>query len=1046
MRRTAEQELLLRSARNAIALNQIAEASDLFESYLVQLPTDQDVRAEYAGVLVQTGKLDDARDLYLESLTVVPQSTKIRHRLVDVLVMSGEYAAANEHLEEIVRLNPDDLPAAAMLCRTYSWVKDLERAKAVFDRYLRKLDPADGTDQQLLAPALLDMQKPREALPHLVTLHTRSPQELEWATSLVYCYELLGDAERAAKSVDAMATLEPTATDSRIHLVEQLLALKNYKLALKVNEQVLRANPQHAMARLMAARILLESYDVRRAQDALSSLNDELGTTRRYSLALAQLHQLTGEWVASQSIYESILMERPNDDAARISLALLLREKGDLHRARAELTKVPVDSPYGPRAQLERASTLILQGNPGRAAGLCAEVGDLRPNDVAPLIGLVRAHLAMGHWQEAQALCQGFVDKHPSDKMALAQVRVVLGNALLLAGNTVQAARTFQLAMREPSMHEPEAFYGLAVARARGSSSVRGEIARLSSNIATSGEGIRMRIELGKLALGDHDYKTASQYLNKALRWQPNNIAAMVLLGEAHNLALKAGDDADPVKVFSSVLDRNPGNTRARLGLARAHAIKREFQLAIEEYENVLEQDSGYDYVAREFARTLFWDQRYDQSFATYERLIAQLPNDRMAVDFFDHAVSGVGSRALFDFEADAEFAESVRLELQAKRNMAWRPMVAEDALEKLIVREPANQEALFDLAQLEHRRGMTNEAIRHYEELIRVAGGHQEASVAMAGAQRQLLPHFDLTSHNEQRNGRDGLAFMDESSVLTDVGFNMGNRDDVVGFGLGRRTYAPGNGKNHLSANVVRLFGSKLLGKNTVLDGVVEFPSYDQENLLQERLYYNAGIRHVSSSQMTVKLRLFSEPIVENSETLARDIHRVGGRFGAEMPLSDRLDLGASGMIASYSDDNSRVEGNIFVAYEFTAAPREFRVLVKADLLDNSEESVAPVDPTNFHADEVPYFSPKGYAVYSAQADWKHQLGEDWFTGADDMYYKVSARFAVDSESVGYGEYNMGAGYDITKSLRVEGGFLLLRSSAIDITSAYAMVTVRWP
>lgn len=1045
IKRTTEQELLLRSARNAIALEQVDEASDLFESYLLQVPSDQDVRAEYAGVLVRKGRLGSARDLYLATLEALPRSTEIRHRLVDVLVMSGEYGAATTHLEQIVRLNPNDLKAAAMLCRTYSWVKDLERAKTVFDRYLRKLDPAKDADQQLLAPALLDMQKPREALPHLVTLHTKSPRELEWATSLVYCYELLGDAERAARAVDSMAKLEPTVTDSRIRLVDQLLALNNYKLARQVNNQILQVAPKHVMARLMEARILLESYDVRRAQDALRALNDELGTTRRFSLAKAQLNQLIGQWVASQSIYESLLMERPNDDEVRINLALLLREKGDLHRARAELNKVDAESPYGARAQLESASTLILQGSPGRAAGLCAAVADKRPNDVAPLIGLVRAHLAMKHWGEAQSLCQDFIDKHPSDKMAIAQVRVVLGKALLLEGNTVQAARTFQLAMREPSMHEPEAFYGLAQARAKGNSTVSGEIARLSSNIATSGEGIRMRIELGKLALGDQDYRTASQYLTKALRWQPNNIAAMVLLGEAYNLSLKAGDSVDPVKVFAAVLERDAGNTRARLGLARSYAIQRKFDLAVPEYERVLEQDAGYDYATREFARTLFWDQRYDQSFGTYEGLLERLPQDGMAVDFFDHAVDGVGLRALSDFEADAEFAESVRLELEAKRNMAWRPAIAENALEHLVVREPANQEALFDLAQLEHRRGLTADAIRHYEDLIQVAGGHQEATTALAGAERQLLPHLNVSANNEQRNGRDGLSYMDESSILADVGFSMGDRDDVLGFGLGRRTYASGDNLVNLRSNVVRVFGSKRVGENTVLDGVAEFPSYDQDNFLKERLYYDAGVTFTSDSETTIKLRLFSQPVVENSETLIRDIHRVGGRIGAQVAVNRRLDVGASGLVAYYSDDNTRLEANVFAAYEITAAPTELRILVKADLLNHSEESVAPVNQ-NISGLLVPYFAPSGYSVFSAQADWRHQLGEDWFTGADDMFYKVSARFAVDSDSVGYGEFDMGGGYDVTDWLRVEAGFRLLRSSAIDVTAAYGMVTVRWP
>ena len=223
IKRTTEQQLLLRSARNAVALSQIDEAADLFESYLVLLPTDIEVRTEYAGLLVQKGRLDEARELYINTLEELPLSNEIRHRLVDVLIISGEYATAAIHLEEIVRLNPDDLSAAAMLCRAYSWVKDLEKAKSVYDRYLRKLDPQSPRDQALIAPALLDMQKPREALPHLLSLQAKSPNELVWSTSLVYCYELLGEEARASRTVDAIQTLEPTVTEPRVQLVVFLI-------------------------------------------------------------------------------------------------------------------------------------------------------------------------------------------------------------------------------------------------------------------------------------------------------------------------------------------------------------------------------------------------------------------------------------------------------------------------------------------------------------------------------------------------------------------------------------------------------------------------------------------------------------------------------------------------------------------------------------------------------------------------------------------------------------------------------------------------------
>ena len=63
-----------------------------------------------------------------------------------------------------------------------------------------------------------------------------------------------------------------------------------------------------------------------------------------------------------------------------------------------------------------------------------------------------------------------------------------------------------------------------------------------------------------------------------------------------------------------------------------------------------------------------------------------------------------------------------------------------------------------------------------------------------------------------------DGLAFMDESSHIADTTFPLGDKNDTLGFGIGRRTFDPGEGNFSatnapLNANVLRLFGSSSLG-----------------------------------------------------------------------------------------------------------------------------------------------------------------------------------------------------------------------------------------
>ena len=57
-----------------------------------------------------------------------------------------------------------------------------------------------------------------------------------------------------------------------------------------------------------------------------------------------------------------------------------------------------------------------------------------------------------------------------------------------------------------------------------------------------------------------------------------------------------------------------------------------------------------------------------------------------------------------------------------------------------------------------------------------------------------------------------------------------------------------------------------------------------------------------------------------------------------------------------------------------------------------------------------------------------------------------INARGAIDSNSVGFFEVNVGAAYDFSDWFGVEAGVRMLRSSAIDETASNALLTIRWP
>ncbi|MDP6762513.1 MAG: tetratricopeptide repeat protein [Planctomycetota bacterium] len=1063
--RTAEQELLLRSARNSVALEDWKEGITLFEAYLLQRPTDHVVRMEYAGLLVREGALGKARDAFEEVRLLRPDDMELRRRLADVLVIGGEYWAAMEELEAITTADPADVESAAMLVRVYTWVKDFERAQHIYDRHLRSLNPSDEQDQLLLAPVLLDMQRPYEALGHLERLHQRYPQELEWLTHLVLCYLQTGNNARAIQTVADMDKLRSDEIAPRIRLVDQLLLVKNYKLAMEVNQQVLEIAPKDPLANLMAARILLEAFDVTAARDALLRLEPEIGSMRPFQMALARYHQLVGNWVEAQGIYEGMLLSYPSDHEARLMLAILRREKGDLEFSKADLRKITMESPLGPRARVELANSLRVQGRNEEAASVCQSVLAQRPNYLEAVLGLVEAQLALEAFEQARMTCQRYIEDHANDTLAVAQAKLALAKTHLVAGNTSLATRLYREALQSPTAHTPEAFYGLSEARLRGGDRIEGaEVALMTSTIVASGMDIRLRLELAALALGDHNWVRAENELTTVLQGQPDNLVGQILLGECYNQKLKAGESADPGRIFRAILARNPSNSRARLGLARNYVIDHRFADAIKEYDTLVTHDSSYIYIGRERARALYWEREYKKCFKAYDELLAQLPTDAYPVDVFSAFQPGDGIRAGLDFEAELAISEAVRLERESKMYMGWRPERAAKALKELIVLEPANLEARFDLAQLYHRQGDTEQASRYYEEILDVTGGHKEASMALAGAERDIRPRFEMDFLAEDRDGRGGLALIKESTTFGTIFFPLGDAEDYLGVGFGQRRYGLPGGLPALTASVLRLNGSKRINDRTLLHGQFELPHYSPHDMgrdgddpgpgsFDERLAFDLGLRYLTGSQMGINVNVFADQVAENSETIARDLHRTGARMGFTFKHNRKVDYGASLMFADYSDQNTRYDMNLFAAYEFSPAPKSLRVLTKVDLLDFSDESdfEQPEGGGDIDADTLaglttPYFAPKGYSIFSIQLDWRHEFGEQWFTGSPRMWYGTTGRVAMDANGAGYTELGVEAGYDFNSWLGLTFGTSAIRSSEIDVTKLGAQVVVRWP
>ena len=1052
-----QRDILLRTARNAYKLGRLDEALSLHEKLLKMHPGDRESLVEYAGLLVEADRLKEARARYEELVRLSPSDLDARRNLADAYINGGYYEEAAEQLETVVRRDPEDVDSAALLARVLAWSREYVAAGEVWRMHLQTLDLRDAENRRLVAPVLLDLQRPNEALPHLEMLVRDHPDEVEWGLHLVRCQAQLGDSDGAGRTVAGLAEVEPENTGTRIELGNQMVLSGQYKLAMGVYQQVLAVDPDNQRARLGTAEIALAGYQPAPAKRVLDALRPEMEKERPFQKASARYHGLVGEHGAAAAQWEDLLRAKEDDHDARIAYGELLRQSGEHERAKSQFQKVVGDSPAAVEARLGYARALYDQGLHEQGVAACQALA--KEEDYAPevLITLCRGLQKLGNAEQAERLCRAWLAKNPEDTGARIQVRIALGRALQARERPLEAVREFQEAMKHPSGRTPECAYWLSRCHGEIGSKDRAQTALLAAPTKQMGDDVRAWIELGEIALGEGDWRRAIAAFEHVLRFEPENLAARVRLGEAQNIALARGEKVDPRRTLQQVVAASEQNSRARLALARTCIIERDYEAAGEQYKLLLAADASSFVARRDYARTLYWNHDYDASSKAYAKVVDADLAEIAPVDPFGEASAASAYNGGLDYEAALATARAIELEKEAKELKDYRPRQAEDRYRELITAEPANFEARFDLAQLYHGAGQTQKAIGEYEQIVELSPLHREAPLALEHAKTMTNPRVVGGLWTSDARGREGLYQIDSTEQFVLYQHPIGDADEYIGAGYGWRRYEP-EGDEPLLGSLFIGEGRKKIGDHTALFARLEIPTWDEEDRFDSRLLYRLAMQHETWGGLRISAEIFEENVAENAETLREDIHRTGFRAGLAYKASRRFDYGASAMLAEYSQaedyaedsGNTRYELNAFGSYLVSFAPKQLQLLAKADFIsfDSDNDGIeVPENPNNWSGQLAhPYFAPGGYSVYSAVAEWKHWLNEDYFVGANEFWYSIGLRAAIDDESEMFQEFWVGAHYDFAAWAAIDLRTQALSSDVIDTSSTLAYLTLRWP
>jgi len=1058
-------DILLRSARNVVAMDQAGEAVGIYEELLARDSEHIEAREEYAGLLIQEGRLVDAAAQFRILIEAQPNDARHRRDLAGVLVQTRDFDEASEQLRRVLMEDTEDVETAATLARLYTWTKDFHKAEDIYRKHLQSLDPRKESDQVLLAPVLLDLHRPEDALATLERLHSKTPEDLRWAIYLARCYTQLGEHEKASETLDRMAEVHTATIEERLELASYLSLVGSYKNAMKLYDQVLDVSPGNKAAKIGSAQIQLHAFLPAAAKRTLDTLESDMGSDRQFLLTLGAYHALIGDYAAAEGIYKDALSRTPDDHQIRIALGDLFRISGEHEKAAGELRKVPKSSSRTREARYFLAKSLSEQSLYEEANTICQVLYSEDSRDPRPLLLLVRNLGKLGSAAQAEALGRKFLELNGSDAHATVNMEIALGNLMLDEKRYLEAARLFQGATAHPYGQLAEAYYGLAKAQANLDNRSSATRALLSSTLSRTGDDIRSRIILAEIATGDGEWTEALDMYRHVLRWDPENLAAMVRLGEVETLLLRNSDGirVDPVTTFERVIARSPNNLRARVGMARAYSRLKDFDKALEQYELALASDADNIVAHREKARLLYWTHQYEESVAAYDSLQAPAAVEAFPMDIFGTRSPEAALHTEMEYEALINVQENIQLEKEAKRLAGFRDQKAVDVYKRLIAREPNNTEARFDLAQIYTRKNLTKKAIQEYEDLLSVDPHHEEAADVLSRLNLKMEPRVVISMDTFDANGRGGLSQMAVDSYSMGVEYPFGDEDELFSVSYGRKRYSsptiifdpenPGDIGQYaefgsMGSNVFELRAQDRFKENVLLKAGVQFNEFDREDGFDDRPLFDLGVEFQTEEATRIEARLFTDNVAENGQSALFDIHRTGTSISVSSKPNRVTDYGGNFTYADYSDRNTLYELNMYASYLYSLPPQQLKLLLKLDYKDfaNRDEFAEASHPDNPFTATHPYFAPGNYMLYSAGFEWKHWLNPELYHGSEEVWYAVSANILLDNESENYTHFGLTATYEVSETVSFAVDTSALRSDVVDRTSARLFFLVRIP
>ncbi|MGA7299193.1 MAG: tetratricopeptide repeat protein, partial [Candidatus Sulfotelmatobacter sp.] len=326
--------------------------------------------------------------------------------------------AAELNFQKAIELNPKAMDPRLMLASSYQSRARFAEAEQQLHQAIQ-IDPKNPDPRAALARLYLEEGKKADAAEFLRQSKRDFPDDSSGYRLLGDFYFVTHDLDNAVAEYASLYQEHPKDLQVKKNYIELLILKDRDPEAAKLNDEILKSNPNDNEALIDRGELQLHAGDASGAANTLQTVikNDPSNAQAHYHLAIA-LQKLGNLENAEGELREAVRL-RPDLADAQRALALLAMRKGDMTTLAQTSTQMINLRPTLPDGYALRAVSEMNRKQFAPAEADVRKAIDVSPNSSAGYVQMGNLDFVQGRFRESESPYRQALDREPNSNDAL---------------------------------------------------------------------------------------------------------------------------------------------------------------------------------------------------------------------------------------------------------------------------------------------------------------------------------------------------------------------------------------------------------------------------------------------------------------------------------------------------------------------------------------------------------------------------------------------------------------------------------------------------